>query len=140
MNPMNFKRRLMAGVILGIVFVALEFTVHHVFLMALYRETTAVWRPSAQMKQLFGFIPAAEFLFGVLFGVVYAQGYEPRRAPLGQGFRYGLIMGLMLAPMNLIWYVILPVPGSLGLGWLAASFAEMLILGLLASFVYQPEH
>ena len=79
-----------------------------------------------------------KFLFGVLFGVVYAQGYEPRRAPLGQGFRYGLIMGLMLAPMHLIWYVLLPVPAVLGAAWFAASFSEMVLLGLVASFVYKP--
>jgi ABC-type multidrug transport system permease subunit len=91
------------------------------------------------MKALFGLMPAAEFVFGVLFGIVYAQGYEPRRAPLGQGMRYGLIMGLMLAPMNsLVWYVILPIPQSLCAAWFVAGFVEMLVLGIVASFVYKP--
>lgn len=138
MNPMSWKRRLMAGVVLGVIFVALEFTVHHVFLKSLYHEVTALWRDRAGMRALFPFIPIAELLFGVLFGVVYAQGYEPRRAPLGQGLRYGLIMGLMLAPMSLIWFVLLPVPAALGAAWFAASFLEMVILGLLASMVYRP--
>ena len=138
MNPMNFKRRLAAGTVLGLVFVALEFLTHHVLLKSLYQGTETIWRPRAEIKNLFGFVPAAEFLFGLLFGIVYAQGYEPRRAPLGQGFRYGLIMGLMLAPTHLIWYVLLPVPAALGAVWVTAAFSEMVLLGLIASFVYKP--
>ncbi len=138
MNPMNFRRRLAAGVVLGIVFILLEFLVHHVLLKSLYEGTQAIWRPRADIKPLFPLIPVAEFVFGMLFGVVYAQGYEPRREPLGQGFRYGLIMGLMLAPMHLIWYVLLPVPADLGTAWFGASFLEMILLGLVASFVYKP--
>ena len=139
MNPMNFRRRLAAGMVLGIVFIALEFLVHHVLLKGAYQETASLWRPKDEIKNIFGFLIGAEFLFGVLFGIVYAQGYEPRRGPLGQGFRYGLIMGLMLAPLHsFVWYVILPVPTSLCVQWLIAGFAQMVLLGLIASFVYKP--
>ena len=139
MNPMNFKRRLAAGLVLGVVFVALEFLVHHILLKGAYQATASVWRPADQMKHVFGWIIAADFVFGVLFGIVYAQGYEPRREPLGQGLRYGLIMGLMLAPMHsLVWYAILPIPSSLCIQWLVAGFAQLVTLGLVASFVYRP--
>ena len=70
---------------------------------------------------------------------MFAQGYEPRRAALGQGFRYGLIMASMLAPINSFgWYAILPIPQSLCILWFVAGFSEMVILGLTASFVYRP--
>ena len=139
MNPMNLRRRLAAGVLLGIVFIALQFLVHGCLLSGSYKETESVWRLESEMKSLFGLMIAAQFIFGVFFGVVFAQGYEPRRAPIGQGFRYGLIMGSMLAPMNsLVWYVLLPVPMELAAYWLAASFFEMVALGIIASFVYKP--
>jgi len=139
MNPMNLKRRLAAGVLLGVVFVALEFLVHGCLLSGVYKETESVWRLESEMKSLFGLMIAAQFVFGVFFGIVFAQGYEPRRAPVGQGFRYGLIMGAMLAPMNsLVWYVLLPIPMMLAVYWLLAGFFEMVVLGIVASFVYKP--
>lgn len=139
MNPMNLKRRLAAGVVLGIVFVALEFLVHGLLLSGIYRETAPLWRLESEMKSLFGLMIAAQFVFGVFFGIVFAQGYEPRRAPMGQGFRYGLIMGAMLAPMNsLVWYVLLPIPMMLAVCWFIAGFFEMVALGIIASFIYKP--
>ena len=136
---MGLKRRLVAGLVLGAVFVLIEFLVNGVFLRALYRETTALWRPESEMKSLMWLMALGQFFFGTLFGIVYAKGYEPRRAPLGQGVRYGLIMGLMLAPMNaLVWYVVLPVPVALAAAWIVAGFAEMLILGVAASQIYKP--
>ena len=78
-------------------------------------------------------------VFGIFFGIVYAQGYEPRRGALGQGLRYGLIMASMLAPINSLgWYVILPIPQRLCFLWFVAGFSEMVILGVAASFVYKP--
>ena len=136
---MNFKRRLACGVVLGVVFVMLEFLIHGVLLSGAYQTTASLWRPEDQMKSLFPLLILAEFLFGVFFGLVYAQGYEPRRERMGQGFRYGLIMAFMIAPMNsLVWYAMLPIPVSLCVQWLAAGFIEIVFLGLAASFIYKP--
>ena len=139
MNPMNLRRRVACGVVLGVIFILLEFLVHGVLLSGVYKQNALVWRPEDQMKNLFPLMFVGQFLFGVFFGLVYAQGYEPRRGPVGQGFRYGLIMGMMLAPMNSLgWYVILPIPSSLGVQWFVAGFAEMVLLGLAASVIYKP--
>lgn len=139
MNPMNMRRRIAAGVILGVVFVALEFLINGFFLRFAYQQPTYLWRPASSVKGLFGLMTVGQFIFGVFFGLIFAQGYEPRRAPLGQGFRYGLIMALMLAPMNsLSGYVTLSIPFGLCLQWFFTGFAEMLILGIIASFVYKP--
>ena len=138
---MNLKRRLAAGIVLGVVFIVLEFLIHGFLLSGVYKETASVWRPGAEMKSLFGLMIVGQFLFGVFFGIVFAQGYEPRRGALGQGFRYGLIMASMLAPMNSLgWYVILPIPQSLCFLWFTAGFVEIVLLGLTASFVYKEAH
>ena len=139
MNLMNYKKRIGLGAVLGIVFIFMEYFVHHIFLRDAYQATAFLWRPGAQMKTFLPLILLAELLFGILFGVVYAQGYEPRRAPLGQGVRYGIIMGLMIAPMSsLIWFAVLPVAPCLAMGWLFYGFAEILILGAVASMIYRP--
>ena len=136
---MNFRRRLAVGMLLGAVFVALELLVHGILLRGAYRDTASLWRPEADRQSLYFWMASGQFLFGVLFGIVYAQGYEPRRAPMGQGLRYGLIMGLMLAPANSLgWFVALPVPPFLCVFWMLVKFTEMLLLGLIASFVYKP--
>ena len=139
MNPMNLRRRLAVGMFLGAVFVALELLVHGILLRGAYQDTASLWRPESDRQSLYLWMAAGQFLFGILFGIVYAQGYEPRRAPLGQGLRYGLIMGLMLAPVNSLgWYVALPVPPLLCAAWMGIKFMEMLLLGIVASFVYKP--
>ena len=139
MNLISFKRKLGMGLILGAAFVAMEYVVNGYLLSGLYKGSAEVWRVQEEMQSRFGFLIFAQLLFGTMFGTVYAQGYEPRREPLGQGFRYGLIMAFMIAPMStLAWYVLLPVPSKLAVAWFVCGFAELILLGFLASFLYRP--
>ena len=136
---MNQKKAVVTGLILSVVFVALEFFVHGKLLSGIYHQTASVWRSEAEMKNVFWLMTVGQIFFGVFAGLIFAKGYEPRRAPLGQGIRFGLYMGFMLAPMNsLAWYVILPIPPVLAIYWLASGFVEMLVLGVVASFIYKP--
>lgn len=90
------------------------------------------------MKKIFLLMTLGQFLFAKFFTAIFAKGYETGKNGLGQGLRFGALVGLMLAPMNsLVWYVILPIPAALALYWLAAGFVEMVVLGLVAGAVYK---
>ena len=136
---MNQKKAVLTGLVLAVVFIDLEYFIHGKLLSAVYHETSSVWRPPTEMQNLIWVMLIGQFFFGLFAGLIYAKGYEVRRAPLGQGTRFGIYMGLMLAPLHsLFWFVILPIPSVLAIYWFAAGFVEMLMLGIVASFVYKP--
>ena len=136
---MNQKKAILTGVVLAVVFAVLEFLIHGNLLSGIYHQTASVWRPEAEMKNIFWLMTIGQLFFGVFAGLIFAKGYEPRRAPLGQGIRFGLYMAFMMAPLNsLAQYVILPIPPVLAVYWLIAGFVEMVVLGVVASFVYKP--
>ena len=136
---MNKGRVILTGIALIVVYVVLECLVHGDFLKNIYMQTSSVWRPQAEMKQLFWYMLLGEVIFAYMFAVIFAKGYERGKPGLGQGLRYGLLMALLLGPpMGLIWYAVLPIPGMLAVYWALATFVEMLILGLVAGLIYKP--
>ncbi|MBI4353141.1 MAG: hypothetical protein HY593_04350 [Candidatus Omnitrophica bacterium] len=135
---MNWKRALLTGAALSVVLIGLEFLIHWYLLMDIYVQTAGVWRPQAEMRPLTGYMLLGDILFAFFYAIIYAKGYETSKGSLGQGFRYGILMGLLIAPAtSLMWYVVLPIPAILSVYWFLASFAEMLVLGTLAGLIYR---
>jgi len=65
------------------------------------------------------------------------KGYEKGKPGLGQGFRYGLYVGVMLSVMHSFgWYVILPIPLALAFYWLLGILVEFIAAGVAAGLVY----
>ena len=137
---MNVKRWLLAGLAAFAAVFVVDFVVHGRLLMGLYQQTSAIWRPEAEANQKMRLMMLGQLLFGLIFAAIYIKGYEPRKAGAGQGIRYGLWIGLLLAvPAICVWYVVLPIPFALARGWALAHLAECLVAGALVGFIYQPE-
>lgn len=137
---MNLKRWLMA--MLGVfgVLVLSDHLIHGMWLKDFYRATPQWWRPAAQMQSLVGFMFASELTLAWLLPVVYAKGYQPGKGSLGQGFRFGVLMGLLLAlPPSLLHYFVYPYPFSLILNWFVAGFVQIVIAGVIIGYLYKPE-
>jgi hypothetical protein len=135
---MNIKRVAITGLVVFIVFFILEMLVHGVWLQDLYHQTSGIWRPEADMNKMMWLMFIGQAIFAFAFTLIYACGFDPKKARLGQGLRYGLLMALLIAPnLSLCWYVILPIPQILATYWFAASAGEMLVLGLIAGLVYR---
>jgi hypothetical protein len=115
----------------------LEFLIHGVLLSDLYRQTASVWRPETEMRQMMWIFWVGYLVFAPFFALIYVKGYEKGKPGLGQGFRYGLYMGAMLAVMNgFAWYVILPIPPVLAFYWFLATLVEFIVVGVVAGLVY----
>ena len=83
----------------------------------------------------------AQLVLAALLAVVYAKGYEPGKGGAGQGFRFGVLIGLLLMlPCSLMNAVIYPYPVSLILNWLIGGLTEVTLAGTVIGALYKPGH
>lgn len=136
----NCKRACVTGVALAVIYVLLNFLIHGVLLKETYMQTASVWRPEAEMQSLICFMLIGEAIFAFFYSIIFAVGYDASKPGLGQGFRFGLLMGCLVAPFSaLSWYTILPIPATLAVYWFCADFVGMLVLGVAAGLIYKAE-
>src|SRR5712692_7382359 len=129
---MNTKQWLLASVAVFAVIGVLEFLVHGVLRFDLDREKAVGWRTETEMRQMMWVFWVGYLVFAPFFALIYVKGYEKGKPGLGQGFRYGLYMGAMLAVMNgFAWYVILPIPPVLAFYWFLATLVEFIVVGVV---------
>ena len=134
---MNTKRWLLASVAVLVVVAVLEFLIHGVLLSDVYRQTASVWRSQAEMQKMMWIFWVGMLVFAPFFALIYVKGYEKGKPGLGQGFRYGLYMGVMLSVMHSFgWYVILPIPLALAFYWFLGILVEFIAAGVAAGLVY----
>lgn len=134
---MNTKRWLLASVAVVVVTGALEFLINGVLLSDLYRQSASVWRSEAEMQKMMWVFWVGILVFAPFFALTYVKGYEKGKPGLGQGFRYGLYVGVMLSVMNSFgWYVLLPIPLALAFSWFLAILVKFIAAGVAAGLVY----
>jgi hypothetical protein len=79
-------------------------------------------------------------IFAPFFVWIYAHGIDPKEDALGQGIRFGLMLGIGLSAMNsLVWYAVLPIPQKLAFSWFLAGVAVYTAAGVAAALTYKPE-
>ena len=137
---MNLKKWATATVGGFVSLSATGFLIHHVWLGEFYKAHAAWWRPAAQMESMMPLMFASHLVLAALLTVVYAKGYEPGKGGAGQGFRFGIVVGLLLTlPNCLMHYVIYPYPMSLIVNWLIGGLAEIALAGTVIGALYAPE-
>ncbi|HAK60145.1 MAG TPA: hypothetical protein DCO77_07145 [Nitrospiraceae bacterium] len=135
---MNTKRWLLASLAVVVVFFVLEMIIHGMLLQGLYLKTAQVWRPQAEMMGLMWLSWLGYLIFAPFFAFIYTKGHETGKSGLGQGLRYGVLMGLMLSPMqSLSWYAVLPIPGILAFAWFLAGMVVITASGIAVGLIYR---
>ena len=133
---MNIKRLLYSCVaVFGFVFIY-EWVFHGVILKETYEQTASLWRPQSDMGSYFVWLTLGQFLFCILFCIIFTKGYENRG--LVEGAPYGALMGLIFCAPNLIFYAVQPLPGSLVVAWCVGGMIEITLAGVLLATVYRP--
>lgn len=139
-TQLNTKKWLLASFAVFTVIFIFEFVIHGVLLNDLYQQTASVWRPEADIKQLMWLMWVGYAIFTLVFVWIYSKGYETNKGALGQGIRYGLIIGLLTATMRSLGsYATLPVPAVLAVYWFVAGLVVCLGMGITVSLTYRPE-
>lgn len=134
---MNWKKLLIAFVVIFVVMQLLSWIVHELILETNYEELTEVFRPEAEMmsKMWIGFVTS--LIFSFFFVYIFARGYEGKG--IAEGVRYGLIIGCFWTiPSAYGQYMVYPLPYYLVLQWVLYDFAILVIMGILAAVLYKP--
>jgi len=136
---MDLKRWLLATVGAFAVILLGDLAIHRVWLGDFYRAHAQWWRPAADMGAMRGLMFVSEALLAALLTFIYMKGYEPGKGSVGQGFRFGVLMGLLLAvPCSLMTLVVYPYPVALVLSWLVGTLGEVTLAGMMIGYIYKP--
>lgn len=134
---MNTKKFILASIVVFIVNEVLGYVIHVRILSSAYEATASLWRPVAEMNSMMWMMWLGDLIFSFFFVYIFTRGYENKG--IGEGFRYGLLIGfLMSLPMSFGTYVTMPITGSLAVQWFIYGVISMCILGVIAAVVYKP--
>ena len=67
-------------------------------------------------------------------GIIFSRGYENKG--LMEGFRFGLLVGLLLASQVFVAFVWSPIPQEIFNGWVVGHLLEGVIIGLSLAMVF----
>lgn len=132
------KKIVTASVVVLALFLVMDYVLHGILLRGLYAETAHLWRAPEALGHLAWIIWVVDALMAVLMSWLFAKGWETGKSWLGQGIRFGLVVGLLFSlPMGFSMYAMMPVPFSLGLGWFAGALAEFVIASIAMAWVFR---
>ena len=134
---MNLKKYMIATLVVYVVYSALAFFIHNIILEAEYEPMVGtVLRTVSDFGLRAPLLYLGNLVFALAFCAIYTFGYEPGKSWIGQGVRYGLLMGTLLAPVAITEYVVYPVAGSLALKWVVFGYFQALACGLVMAALY----
>lgn len=136
----SFKNWLWASLVVAAFFLGLDMFFHEYCMKNIYAANTQYFRAPEAMAALrwWGFL--GYFVFGLLFTCIYSKGYDPAKGKVGQGIRYGILLGLLYWGANfLIAYPYMPLPNQIYLNWFGIGMVEFLILGIAVGLLYKPK-
>lgn len=135
---MDAKKYLIASLAVFVVYSGLAFVIHEMILGPEYEPMVGtVTRSMEAFGQRVPLLYLGNLVFALVFCLIYVQGYEADKGWVGQGLRFGLILGTLLAPIAVTEYVVYPVPGTLALKWIAYGYLQVVLSGLAAAALYQ---
>ncbi len=131
------KRFFIAWIVLFIAWFAGSFVVHGTLLHDDYSKLTNLFRTEPEMQHYFPLMVLAHVIMSGAFVWIYSRGVEA--APwLPQGIRFGFAIALLtIVPNALIYYVVQPMPGMVVVKQIVFDGILMLILGVIAAFMYR---
>ena len=146
--------RMILSVILVFIFLlASGYLVHHRWLMPIYEQTAALWRPMDEMKAMmpwmFGYYAVLSILISALFCKIKkakiqacASGASEgdyrvggKHCPIKCGICFGITVGLLIGVVNAAAWIWMPIPGELAVKWIIAWVLQGIGAGLILSFI-----
>lgn len=136
---MNLKKLALAAGAAFLAYSALAYLIHNVLLIGDYQAIAASLRAPEEFLQRLPLLYLGNLVFAAATAVIYAHGYEPGKNWVGQGARFGLLLGTLMAPVALTEYVVYPVTGALALKWIALGYLQLLITAWVVAGIYRSE-
>jgi hypothetical protein len=128
MSTSSYKRLLLAGLSILIVWTLLDVLAHRLFLAPIYMSAPHLWRPFEQLN--------AALIYTVMLGLiaisVAAYQLLVRPKSLRAGLLLGLFLGLALGTsVGFGTYIHAPIPLALAWGWFIAGSIKGVAAGAI---------
>jgi len=131
------KRFFVGWIVLFVVWMAGSFIVHGVALHDDYLKLPNLFRSEADAQKYFPLMLLAHVFLAGSFLWIYARGVEAKPW-LTQGLRFGVAVAfLAIIPTYMIYYCVQPMPSSLVVKQIVFDTLLMLVLGVVAAFIYR---
>lgn len=131
------KRFLIAWAVVFVVWFLGSFTVHGVLLQGDYAKLPNLFRPEAEAQKYFPLMILAHVFLSGAFTWIYSRGAEAKPW-LAQGVRFGIAVALLtVVPTYTIYYAVQPLPGDVVARQIVFDGILMVILGIVAAFMYR---
>ena len=132
---MNWKKFLIAFVVIYIAGLVISIIIHGLILASTYEQLSHIWRPDMDRLMWVQWVTALFLSF--FFVYIFAKGYEGKG--IMEGVRYGLVIWAFLSiPSYYGQYVMYPLPYSLVWKWLISDLVMLVILGIIVAVLYKP--
>lgn len=132
---MNMKRYLIATAVVFLFIFFFEWLVHGFIMMGLYTQTESVWREFGMMHTYMPVLILFKLALAAWFTYVYFQWYG--NSGVKHGILFGIYFGVFAGLLMSSWYIWLPIPPQLGLGWFITGLVEWVGAGALLGYVYR---
>ena len=124
-------------IVVYIVWQVIAFVVHGVMLADTYANMWQVFRPQSEIDSMVWVMFVSSALYLLLFCYIFTKGYEGKG--VGEGLRFGLLMGLFLAiPSAFDQYAIYPISLNIAVIWFVSGVISFMIAGAVFAAIYKP--
>jgi hypothetical protein len=136
------KRLIITWVAVFVAWMIGNFVINGLLLLNDYARLSNLYRPMEGPSKLFPLLILAHVIMSFGFAMIYSE-ISSTKPWLQRGLRYGVAVALMTAvPTYIIYYVVQPLPGILVVKQVVFSAILVVLLGVLAAFLYRqaPAH
>jgi hypothetical protein len=121
------KKFWISGIVVSVLALLLDFVIHAVLLEPDYLALSQLYRAEADQSAHMLWMMVAHLFYGFGLTWIYQRGMSAA-APIGQGLRFGLAVGLTFTVYDyLTYYAVQPLPG--------AMVGKQIVFGIIATCV-----
>ncbi len=132
---MNWKRFVVASLVIFAVDAALSTVIDRLILMRDYEKLNSLWRPDIMSKAWMSYLIG--LLVAFMFTYIFIKGREGKG--IQEGIRFGIIIWLfMTVTFSLNMWFLFPIPFGLAIKWILYGLFTNLVDGILAAVIYKP--
>ncbi|MDE3060547.1 MAG: hypothetical protein KGJ06_06010 [Pseudomonadota bacterium] len=140
-----------SSIVVFVLLFIMGYLIHHVWLMPIYQQTAALWRPMGQMQQFFplmlGYYAGLSVVIAALFCKVSkakmaaCAGEEAecriggKHCPIKYGICFGVLIGLLMGIQSAGAYIWMPIPSELAIDWLIGNVVQGIVIGVALSLI-----
>ena len=121
------------------VFVVMQiigYAVHEVMMAETYAALAAIFRPREEMNSMMWMMMLSGVVLIFLFCYIFTKGHEGKGVV--EGVRYGALLGVFLAMVNVDQHVIYPLPAYVAAIWFVSVVVSLTIAGAVFAAIYKP--